>query len=390
MNQESQGSQSAATFPGRASNSSSVHVVHVTEALGGGVLYFLHQLIKAQVEAGLDVTLVYSVRPDTPVPEMLDQLFPSPVSRVVLHMTTNISLKADYKSFRDLAEVLRGLEADVVHLHSSKAGALGRAAARFVGLNKRLYYSPHGFAFLRQDVSPVKRAIFFVLEVVGGFFGGKIIASSASEGRLADRLVGHHRVRIVENCTDVQELAWPEKASDDRVRVISAGRLCYQKAPWRFWSLSAALFRENSGFIWIGDGELRVQLESNAAQSMVRVTGWIARNDLWREMRAADVFVMTSLWEGMPLTLLDAQAMGLPAVVPDVVGCRDVVIDEVTGFICKNDGALIEKTRLLIRDAELRARMGQAAKSMAVQRFSIGRMHGEMLCAYGLTDRILS
>ena len=101
-------------------------------------------------------------------------------------------------------------------------------------------------------------------------------------------------------------------------------------------------------------------------------------------MRTADIFVMTSLWEGMPLTLLDAQAIGLPAVVPDVVGCRDVVVDGVTGFICKNDSALIEKTRLLIRDVDLRARMGLAAKSMAIQRFSIDRMHSEILDAYGL------
>jgi len=94
---------------------------------------------------------------------------------------------------------------------------------------------------------------------------------------------------------------------------------------------------------------------------------------------------MTSLWEGMPLTLLDAQAIGLPAVVPDVVGCRDVVVDGVTGFVCKNDGELIEKTRLLVRDAVLRDKMGLAAKSMALVRFSIDRMHGEILKAYNLS-----
>ncbi len=273
---------------------------------------------------------------------------------------------------------------DVVHLHSSKAGALGRVAARFVGLNRSLYYSPHGLAFLRQDVSLLKRTTFFVFEIIGGFFGGKIIASSDSEGKLADKLVGRHRVCVVENCTDVEAFALPERAANRHVKVISAGRLCYQKAPWRFWKLSAALSAEKSDFIWIGDGDLRTHLEKDDPQSIVQVSGWIAREDLWHEMRTADIFVMTSLWEGMPLTLIDAQAIGLPAVVPDVVGCRDVVVDGVTGYICKNDAALFEKTRLLVRDAELRARLGQAAKSMAVQRFSIDRMHSEILDAYGL------
>ena len=388
MHQKNLSNQTVPSFRGSGNTSNVVRVVHVTEALGGGVLYLLHQLIKAQVEAGFDVTLVHSSRRDTPAPEMIDQLFPSPISRVVIQMTTNISMKADFKSFQDIAKLLKSLQPDVIHLHSSKAGALGRVAAQFVGLDKSLYYSPHGFSFLRQDVSLLKRALFFVLEIIGGFFGGKIIASSASEGRLANRLVGHHRVKVVENCTDVPEFTWPKGATDDRVRVISAGRLCYQKAPWRFWKLSASLFSENSDFIWVGDGELRKQLEGDAAHSIVRVTGWIDRNDLWREMYAADVFVMTSLWEGMPLTLLDAQAIGLPAVVPDVVGCRDVVIDGVTGFICKNDGELIEKTRLLVRGAELRVRMGQAARSMALVRFSINRMHSEILNAYDLSHCI--
>lgn len=365
-------------------------MVHVTEALGGGVLYLLHQLIKAQVEAGLDVTLVHSFRKDTPAPEILDQLFPPHISRVVLPMTTNISLTADYNSLKKIAVLLRTLQPDVVHLHSSKAGALGRVAARFVGLNKCLYYSPHGFSFLRQDVSLLKRAIYFFLEVIGGAFGGKIIASSASEGRLAHNIVGHRRVSVVENCTDVPTFALPKRIKNDRVRVISAGRLCYQKAPWRFWNLSATLFSENSAFTWIGDGDMRLELESEADHPIVRVTGWIDRNDLWREMYAADVFVMTSLWEGMPLTLLDAQAAGLPAVVPDVVGCRDVVIDGVTGFICKNDSALIERTRALVQNPELRFRMGHAARSIALQRFSINRMHREIFDAYELTHFIIN
>lgn len=362
----------------------SVRVVHLTESLGGGVLYLLHQLIKAQVDAGLDVTLVHSFRRDTPSAETLDQMFPAPVSRVVLPMATNISLRSDFKSFRDIAELLRGLQPVVIHLHSSKAGALGRAAARSVGLEKTVYYSPHGFSFLRQDVSQVKRAIFLSLEIIGGFFGGKIIASSASERVLANKVVGRLRISTVENCTDVENFSHSIKLPQNRVGVISAGRLCYQKAPWRFWNISASLPSENAEFAWIGDGEMRQLVEEKYSKEKVRIVGWVDRSCLWSELQAADVFVMASLWEGMPLSLIDAQAIGLPAIVSDVVGCRDVVIDGVTGFVCKNDKELVEKTRLLIQDAELRVRMGQAARIMALERFSVKRMHSEMLAAYGV------
>lgn len=365
-----------------------IHIVHITEALGGGVLYLLHQLIKAQVEAGFKVTLLHSFKRETPSHEVLETLFPAPIRRIVVPMTTHISPKADFQSLRDIAKLLKESQADVVHLHSSKAGVLGRLAARFIGLDAALFYSPHGFSFLKHDVSRLKRAIFFSIEVVAGLFGGKIIASCVTEGELANKVVGRRRVKVVENCTDVPSVIWPKHSHEASVRIMSAGRLCYQKAPWRFWKLSSALIDEKAQFYWVGDGELRKQLESDATFKEIHVSGWVDREQLWQEMYAADIFVMTSLWEGMPLVLLDAQTLGLPAVVTDVVGCRDVVQNGVTGFICQTDEELIEKTQLLIRDSNLRNRMSEAARTMAADRFSIQRMHNGILAAYDLPSNL--
>jgi glycosyltransferase involved in cell wall biosynthesis len=251
-----------------------------------------------------------------------------------------------------------------------------------------LFYSPHGFSFLKQDVSRLKRAIFFSIEVIAGLFGGKIIASCVTEGDLAHKVVGRRRVIVVENCTDIPDFIWPKSNQNSSVQVMSAGRLCYQKAPWRFWKLSSTLIDENAQFYWVGDGELRKQLENDTTYKKIHVSGWVDRDQLWREMYAADILVMTSLWEGMPLVLLDAQALGLPAVVTDVVGCRDVVQNGVTGFICQTDEELIEKTQLLIRDSSLRKKMSEAARTMAAERFSIQRMHSEILEAYGLAPNL--
>lgn len=364
------------------------HIVHVTEALGGGVLYLLHQLIKAQVDAGYKVTLIHSFKRETPAHEVLENLFPKPITRIVVPMTTHISPKADLRALREIAKLLKEYQANVVHLHSSKAGVLGRLAVRLAGSGSALFYSPHGFAFLKQDVSRLKRAIFFSIEVVAGLFGGKIIASCVTEGELANKVVGRRRVIVVENCTDVPAFEWPKPSHATAVQVMSAGRLCYQKAPWRFWNLSTALTSEAAHFYWVGDGELRKQLENDTTYKRITVSGWVDRDQLWREMYAADILVMTSLWEGMPLVLVDAQALGLPAVVTDVVGCRDVVQNGVTGFICKTDDELIEKTRLLIQDADLRNRMSESARNMATERFSIKRMHKEILEAYDLASSL--
>ena len=99
---------------------------------------------------------------------------------------------------------------------------------------------------------------------------------------------------------------------------------------------------------------------------------------------------MPSLWEGMPLALIEAQASGLPAVVSDVVGNRDVVINGETGFVCKSDEELLQKTRLLIEDADLRRHMGRAARAMASVRFSVDRMHREMMAVYESAGKLIN
>jgi glycosyltransferase involved in cell wall biosynthesis len=358
-------------------------IVHVTESLGGGVLFLLHQLIKAQISSGCDVTLVHSIRSDTPSSDILDKLFPPPTLRIILPMVTNISLKSDLTSFRNLSKLFKAIQPDIIHLHSSKAGALGRAAAKYVGMGNKVYYSPHGFSFLRCDISFFKRKIFFLMEMLGGLICGRLIASSASEAELAETLVGRRRVYLVENCTDISEAPNAKIPSMKPVRIMSAGRLCYQKGPWRFWDLAASLKTEFANFVWVGDGEMREEIKRRDSSGDVLIAGWVDRDRLWQEMLLSDIFIMTSLWEGMPLTLIDAQALGLPAIVPDVVGCRDVVIDGITGYVCKTDCDLLEKTRELIHDVRLRMRMGEAARNMCLKRFSVQRMNNEMMKIYG-------
>lgn len=358
-----------------------MRIVHITESLGGGVLYLLHQIINAQIGDGHDVILVHSNRSDTPKFNVLDELFPPPVGRVVVPMATKITIRSDFKACLDIYRILKDFSPEVIHLHSSKAGALGRAAARLSGFEKRTYYSPHGFSFLRQDISILKKGLFFFAELVGGLIGGKIIASSASEATLASFLVMKKRIFLIENCTDVVSINCPSTRSES-IKVISAGRLCYQKAPWRFWRLADRLADESASFTWVGDGEMRQKLEKIMQAKHTNITGWVDRAELWSVMMKSDIFVMTSLWEGMPLTLIDAQAIGLPAIVADVVGCRDVVLDGVTGFICKTDDEFVARTKLLIGDKTLRKKMGEASIKMCASRFPVHRMNSELSQLY--------
>ncbi len=357
-------------------------ILHVTESLGAGVGHFLALVTRGQMAAGHDVVLAHSIRADTEVAE-LDAQFKG-VRRVVVPMVTEVSLVQDALSVLRLVRLMRAVQPDVIHLHSSKAGVLGRVAARMCGVRAHVFYSPHGFAFLRQDVSSNKQKLFLWFEQLAAKLGGKLVACSRSEADLARTQVHHPRVYLVENATDLSEIPLTT-GSSHQVKVINAGRVCYQKAPWQFRKVAEACSNLPAHFFWLGAGDLAADLQSAATENLT-LTGWLTRADVAKHLADADIFLMPSLWEGMPLALIEAQAAGIPAVVSNVVGCKDVIEDGVTGFVCDGEDGLAARTRQLIEDPLLRKRMGENAARIARTRFSVGRMNDEILRLYAVND----
>lgn len=360
-------------------------ILHITEALGGGVLNIVQMLSNSQANDGHSVTLIHSMREtDTPSESILNTLFSEDVQRIVYPMVTSISPIRDMQSLLKIIRVIIKLQPDIIHLHSSKAGVLGRIACKLTGYSKKCFYTPHGYSFLRQDISIKKRNLFKKIERLAGFFGGTTLACSASELYHAQNSAKQTKALIVENAVPVLNITHAKGSPTGlNCMITTSGRLCYQKNPSAFRDLALTLQNTDAQFIWLGGGELEHELYQNGQfPKNISITGWISRDEVTQHLQHTDIFVMTSLWEGMPLSLLEAQVAGLVAVVPDVEGCRDVVIDGVTGFICKDAATMAEKTLLLINNPELRRKMGETARQLSLQRFSPERMHQETMNAY--------
>lgn len=353
-------------------------ILHVTESLAAGVGHYLVLVANAQASLGHDVIIAHSIRSDTPV-EQLDQMFNPDIRRVVIPMVTQPSPIADVKAVFKLRRLLRSANPDVVHLHSSKAGVLGRLAVKIGQLPAKVFYSPHGFAFLRQDVSPLKQRLFLFFEQIGAKLGGTLISCSASEGNLAKSQVGARSVTLIENAADLKEIPQRVDCADGLVRVMNSGRISFQKNPLGFKQVATSCKGLPVSFTWVGNGDLAPLLGD---EETIEITGWLPREALMRLLSQTDIFLMPSLWEGMPLALIEAQAAGIPAVVSDVVGCRDVVVDDETGFVCKTTDELIEKTQLLINNSEVRLRLGRNAARLARTRFDVNRLNRELLDIY--------
>lgn len=112
--------------------------------------------------------------------------------------------------------------------------------------------------------------------------------------------------------------------------VFTIGRICYQKNPTLFNQIALAM--PNVRFLWIGDGDLRNELTA----SNITITGWKERKEALKYSVSGDVFVLTSLWEGLPISLLEAMYMKKVCVVSDVIGNNNVIHNGKNGYTKKS------------------------------------------------------
>lgn len=366
-------------------------IVHVVESFGAGVLEAVRLLANDQSSRGLDVHVIHGHRPDTPSAEVLNQLFSTRVHRHPLSMASGISPWRDLRALTALTLRLQGLRPDILHLHSSKAGMLGRIASRMLGLQAKTIYSPHGWAFLRTDVSPLQQQLFLGIEQLAArLCACHIAACSEHELSLAQQRVGAEKTVLLRNAVAIPERPARQR-KDSHVRIITVGRVTEQKAPWHFARLASELATPNVSFQWVGDNQ-HALCTTWLGHSPVEQTGLLGRKDLQQALADADIFVLLSSWEGLPLALIEAQAMSLPALITPLPGCLEVVIPEETGLVA--DTAEIMKSQLLrlINDSALRLRMGQAARNRMEAEFSfeaysdrVWQLYSRMAAAKELT-----
>lgn len=312
--------------------------------------------------------VIYAVRPGT-TPAEFERMTRFAAGRVhVPEMVREISPRKDWAAFRRLYRLLRDQKPDAVHLESSKAGALGRAAAWLAGV-PRIYYSPHGYGFLQTDAGRSRRFLYWGVEKALSWIG-HIIACSDGEAALARRLSWGKEVFQVRNVFLFEETAPAAAARTDGSVVFGAlGRLTPARNPEAFLRMAEALGEKfpDARFVWIGGGELEAEFRSRVNRSAVRnrfeVTGHVPRERVLETLAGLDVFVHYSRWEGgAPIAIHEAMHFAKPVLASNIAGNVDLVVPGVSGLLASNDAELLERASELAASAELRARLGRGAK----------------------------
>jgi len=312
-------------------------VMHVCEAFGGGVFSFLKDLCQEQV-ASYDVTILYAKRDQTP--DDFENMFPSNVKFIELkYFKREISPKNELKARKELKKYFKEIKPDIVHLHSSKAGIIGRIT---LSSKVKMFYTPHGFSFLKQDDSNLKRMIYRSIEKIASFSKCTITCCSKGEYEAA-RSITRKAVQVNNgiDINEIESILKDVKNNKNKKITLTVGtisRIGFQKNPKLFNEIALANLDIN--FIWIGDGELRSELTS----PNIEIKGWLTRDEAIKELMKCDIFLLPSLWEGLPISLLEAMYLKKICIVSNVVGNRDVIINQENGFICNS---LEEYTKVL-------------------------------------------
>lgn len=296
------------------------------------------------------------------------------------HLTRPIRPPADLRALLEIRALLRRERPDVLSTYSAKAGLLGRLAA--VGTGVPAIFTAHGWAFT-EGTSPLAKGPFLLAEMIGASVADRIVTTCEFDRQLAVR----HRVapaskivNIYNGVHDVDPGLGADPAADPP-RVIAVQRFEPQKDHATLLEALAGLREQEWALDWVGDGVQLSEARSLAAELGIadRIRWLGLRSDVSELLARAQVFALTSRWEGFPFSILEAMRAGLPVVATAVAGVSESVQDGVTGFTVPREepAAVREALARLIRDSALRVRMGEAGRSRYEERFTYDRMLDE-------------
>ena len=291
---------------------------------------------------------------------------------------------------RQMAVLINRIAPEVVHAHGARAG-LPLALAfrqRWVANRPRLAYTVHGFHYLAKP---------YPLKVLGRLADGMCISGADWTNFVSDAdqqtakseglLRGAHTTTTIKNAVDVPTGLSDIPKSHD---IGFLGRLMPQKNPLMLVDILKAMRPMTPTLSVIGGGDLSGALQQGFEQAglstQVTLLGSCGRDAALAHLAACRVLVLPSLWEGHPITLIEAMHLGVPVVASDIPGNDEIVVDGKSGFLVpvRDAGAYAQRINLLLQDDDLRQQMGEHSRHVAATEYAPHRVLREHLTHYGM------
>lgn len=396
------------------------HIVLICEAMGGGVRKHVMDILLHMDLSRYRVSLLYSDR-------RADELFTSQLRLLrdmgiglypVDELVRELSPRQDWAALRRTMRLIRELQPDMVHCHSSKAGGIGRLAAKLCGI-RTILYTPHAYMFQNVGLSNRKKWMYTMMERLLSRITTLTINVSAGERRAGvelgvmreeqavliyngiqppeqpDTAAGKRSAgprRLANAASNIISFAAAERAarlrSGGRLTIGTSARLDEQKDPWTFYRIAREIVTryDHVDFVYIGDGVFKdaidEQIRQEGLEDRIRLVGF--RSNVMELIRAFDIYLITSLYEGLPYSIVEALSLGMPIVATDVIGNNEVVLSRYNGllFEARHIEQGVERLTRLIEHPELIAYYGKRSRELFEGYFTLEAMMASLIDVY--------
>ena len=322
-----------------------IKVIHIAQSAGGVAEYIkdlLGHLDEEKYENILIVSNDYEEQKE--INKICKKIF-------YVDMIRKILFKKDIQAILKIRRIIKQEKPDILYLHSSKAGALGRIATFFCGRVK-IIYNAHGWYF-NADISNKKKKFFEWIEKILAFKTNKIIAISKSEydSAIQKGICKEHKIALIENGIDIKKyndyskyresIRKKYKIKKNDVVIGIVGRISEQKDP--ITSIKAAcqiIKQDNSVYcMFVGTGDLKEEVlkiaKENQIDSNIIITGWV--DEVKKYIATFDIALLPSKWEGFGLAILEYMVCKKPIIATNIGGIANILQPDRAFFIEKEN-----------------------------------------------------
>ncbi len=310
--------------------------------------------------------------------------------RPINSLRRRIAPLQDLITFLALWRLMRTERYSIVHCHSTKAGILGRLAAKLAGV-PHIYFTAHGWGFYNREEYWWAEKLVVLLERIAARVSTAIICVSERDRReaLARRIAHQEKIVVIRNgimwdhADDKASHTPTQAVADSGVVCGMVSRLAYPKDPLLFLEIAAAVKQSGvkAKFFLIGDGPLKQDcqrlIDTRGIRGEVSIMSAENSTEARKYYKAFDVFVLISRFEGLPVVIIEAMFAGLPVLASRVGGIPELVESGKNGVLLEANAPLdqwVETLLSLTGDLEKRTQMGREGRKIAQEQFTAERM----------------
>ena len=302
----------------------------------------------------------------------------------IAYQCLNAKDRASLKSLGRMISYMKKINPDVVITHGNY-----RLVARIAAITTRVPVIIH----VEHNISSYKKMYHIIINRILARFTDSIVcvSNTARDSLLEIEKTYPKKVIVIPNGVNIERFSNSDREEDivGPLRIGIVARFYEQKGHIFFVEAAERIVREDRDveFWLVGDGPFRAKIEAQVAarglQEYCRFFGF--RADVAPLFKQLDIFVLSSLWEGMPISLLEAQYYGIPSVVTNVGGNPEVITNGFNGFLVppKDADALARAILSLLRDKKMRQELGRRAREVFYEKYTIEKMGDSYLDLIG-------